>query len=315
MDPKKNKITKVQYRELSDDQKNKIKSLGRRTYKNLIESFGTDVLNVFFERNNINLEYGAPSKDYLEKNISDINWALTNLKLDYSESNNLRNELLSLEKQLESVNSGNPTKWVQFFQEKNKDNKKEWSLVNLLDNNIMFWLNHINKFLNGREIDRNQIDKLIDRYFSEPLEGDENGLAQDDLLISMGTVDSYIKTVGKTWETGSEVEKSFVKFLLKNNFNQNDIYVFSGKKNVVDSIGIDLAIRCNSSWYPFQIKSEKITNNNVVPKGGFGAFPGKDSFVIIDKKGMEISLSEICGFKQKTNIPSSVDYFGAMGIK
>jgi hypothetical protein len=306
------KITKVGYRDLNDGQKTKIKDLGRKTYKNLISSFGSEVLNRFFEQNGIDLEYSAPSKEYLKKNIDDVNWALSNLNLDYNTSNKLRDELLSLEKQLESILAGKKTKWIEYFQEKSN---KEWSLVNLLDNNIMFWLSHINRFLNNREINKNQIDKLIDRYFSEPLEGEPNGLAQDDLLISMSTIDSYNKTVGKTWESGSATEDSFYQFLLKNNFNKNDIYVFSGKKNVVDSIGIDLAIKCNGTWYPFQIKTEKITDYNVIPRNGFGAFPGKDSFVIIDKKGMEISLGEICGFTQKTNIPSSVDYFGSMGIK
>ena len=307
-------IKKISYTDLSEDQKKKIETLGRKTFNNLISSFGGEVLNKFFTDNNINLEYGAPTKEYLETNKKDIKWAIDNLPLDYSTVNKLKNEELSIEKQLESVLSGKDTKWVQFFQEKNGD-VKEWSLVNLLDNNIVFWLYHINKFLNFREIKRNQIDKLVERYFSEPFDGEPNGLAQDDLIISMGTIDKYKSTVGKTWESGSATENEFIEFLLKNKFSKSDIYAFSGKKNVVDSIGIDLAIRCNGQWHPIQVKTHKITDTGRVPKNGFGAYRQENTFVLINKKGIEVSLAQICGFEQKTNIPSSVDYFGSMGIK
>ena len=314
MNPKtKDSITKVSYSDLSDGQKDKIKNLGRQTYKNLISSFSPEVLNKFFKDNNINLEYGTPSKEYLENNINDVKWAIDNLPLDYSTTNKLREELSSIENQLESDISGKKGKYVVFFQEKNGD-IKEWSLVNLFDNNMVFWLYHINRFLNGREIKRNQIDKLIDRYFSEPFDGEPNGLAQDDLIISIGSVNSYRNIVGNKWESGSAVETEFVNFLTKNKFSKSDIKVFSGKKNVVDGIGIDLAIRCNGQWYPVQVKSHKITDNRQVPKNGFGTYPENNTFVLIDKKGIQVSLSEICGLGQKTNIPSSVDYFGSMGI-
>lgn len=308
-----NNITKLSYHDLTDDQKKKIKDLGRQTYKNLTSSFSIEAFNEFFKINNINLEYGTPTKEYLETNIEDINWAISNLTLDYSTSKKLKEELSSLEEQLRSDSSGKKGKYVVFFQEKNGD-IKEWSIVNLFDNNILFWVYHINRFLNGREIKKNQIDKLIDRYFSEPFEGEPNGLAQDDLIISIGSVNSYKNIVSKTWESGNEVENNFVNFLSKNKFSKSDIRVFSGKKNVIDGIGIDLAIRCNGQWYPIQVKSHNITDNRQVPKNGFGAYPQNDSFTLINKKGIQVSLSEICGLGQKTNIPSSIDYFGSMGI-
>jgi hypothetical protein len=322
MSSKNDIITSLSYYGLSDEEKKKIEKLGRQAYKNLISSLSADSLNNFFKENNINLEYGTPTKEYLEKNIVDAEWALKNLPLDESARNKLSHSLFLLQEQLRSDNEGKKGKYVIYFQEKNGD-IKEWSIVNLFDNNVTFWLSHINRFLNKREIKRYQIGMLIDRYFSEPFkETTEDGssilhkhkLAEDDLLISIGSVDSYRHIVDKTWNSGSAVESEFVNFLKKNKFNDSSIRVFSGKKNVVDGIGIDLAIYANGKWNPIQVKSNKITNYYVIPKDGFGVYKENNTFVIINKEGAQVSLSEINGYKQRTSTPTSVDYLGSMGI-
>ena len=326
-DVKPEKFQSINYGSLSQDEKESIKSKGVQVFDRF-KLADYNKLNGFFKDHG--LFYGAPSEEYLEKNIEDIEFALTNLPLSDGNREKLINKKIDLKNQYESIQKFNkkelPTKgrYFEFFQEipKSEQEKMVWSIVNLFDNNIMVWIKLINDWLTTakRRKKITSISGLINHYFSIQ-NGDK---AFKDLVYAMVDRANHNENIiKKTWGGGQEVEQKFKSKLLSNGFNENDIHIFSGEKNIVDGVGIDLAVNCDGKWIPIQVKSGEKDASYSIPFQGFSTFPYENTFKLISKlKGNNVqrNVSELCKPLNKavedkiiSRIPANVDYVGHMG--
>jgi hypothetical protein len=285
---------------LSDEDKKDIKEKGNKVFS----IFGRLDKKKFNEKlKKHGLYYGPPDKEYIEKNIADIIFATKNLPLKTYTRNNLieKKDLLGL--QLESIEKFERKEienvgpyFTNFYELPNTpEEKKRWSTVNLFNNNIMVWMRLINDWLNtDKKTEKSKsVSGIIEQYF-----GMEDGkMALNDL--SQTIIDrnkDHIKNITThTWGGGQEIEKKFVTQLIKNKkFTQDDIHVFSGEKNIVDGVGIDLAVLCEGSWVPIQVKSDESEARKYIPYGGFGTFPSGDTFILIPENKIQMKLSEFC---------------------
>lgn len=305
----------ISYGLLSQQDKEDIKSKGVEVF-NKLKLADFKVLNDFFK--NHGLFYGAPSEEYLTSNIDDINFALDNLPLSYYTRNNLieKRDLLSTQKK-EGGRS------YEFFHELPKEEKEKmvWSIVNMFDNNIMLWVRLINDWLSAKKRKKQiiSIPSLINHYFSI-----QNGRkALVDLVNAMiNRATHKVNIFDKTWGGGQAVEQNFKSELLKNGFSENDIYMFSGEKNIVDGVGIDLAVKCGGEWIPFQVKSNASDASYATPYKGYSTFPFEGSFILVSGNKIQSKLSDFCvpldepeiESEKKPKIPSNVDYFGSLGL-
>jgi hypothetical protein len=320
------------YRNLSDDEKEQIKSAGKEIFRNF-KLYNLDSINKYFEKHGLFL--GAPSKEFMQKNLNDIEFTLTNLPLSdwarkklIEDKSDLKNQYDAIER-FESGKSPHRGRFYEFFHEvKMSDEKKEltWSIVNLFDNNVSVWAQLINDWVSESEEAQNieSTSKLIDTYFGLENHGKKGGKAFDDLgkaMIERGIHQD--KIINRTWGGGQENEKEFARALITLGFNENTIYNFSGEKNIVDGVGIDLAVKCDGRWIPIQVKSNENDASNFIPYQGFGAFPYGGSFKLVSKLKKDKDqrdLEDICEplnkpveKKPEPKIPSSVDYVGHMG--
>lgn len=291
------------YFALSKDDRTEIKKLGRQTFENLKERE-----EKFKKLNNHISTFGitltTPTKRYCEENIDDITFALDNIStLNFYQKKELESQRELLRKQLNSIEqfergeTSEITKYIQYFHElPNNDNEeKKWSIVNLFDDNIIFWIEMIKlKTQKYPELIQSEnFTQLIKNYFAL----DNNTEAMKDLVEAMARRENYREQIfARTWDGGREVENKFVDSL-PSSFNKK---VFSGEKNIVDNkAGIDLAVECNSTWIPIQVKSSKKDAEFYIPKGGYSVYPSDDnSFKLVskDKDGNFIykNLEDIC---------------------
>jgi hypothetical protein len=167
--------------------------------------------------------------------------------------------------------------------------------------------------------------ELIDIYFERKRENVVGGEAFYDLAKAMIDRAKHEENIiNRTWGGGQETEKRFVSALLSNGFTDDDIRVFSGEKNVVDGIGIDLAVKCDNRWIPIQVKSNENDASQFIPNKGFATFPYGNTFKLISKIGKnndQRDLEDLCEpigkpveKKPVSKIPSNVDYFGSQGL-
>jgi len=325
------------YHNLSYDEREKIKSKGKEIFRKF-KIYDLDKINKYFEKYGLFL--GAPSKEFIINNLEDIEFAMKNLplskwaekKLDDDRSN-LKHQYIGIEN-YELGKSPHKTRFYEFFHEvKMSDEKKEltWSIVNLFDNNIKVWAQLINDWIDEDE-DAKKIEstpKLIDTYFNLELNGKKGDKAFLDLIKAMVERGKHEQNIiNHTWGGGQQTEEDFVRALLNNGFTQEKIYVFSGEKNIVDGVGIDLAVKCDGRWIPIQVKSNESDASNFIPYQGFGTFPYGNTFKLVSKlkrNNDQRDLEDICEPLNKpvekkpveekpiSKIPSNVDYVGHMG--
>ena len=307
-------VPSIRYKSLSDGDKESIKSNGVQIFDRF-KLMDYKELNDFFREKG--LFYGSPSEEYLKKNIEDIDFALKELPLKFNTRKKLVEKKDALERQ--SKEGGRN---YEFFHEipKKEQEKMVWSVVNLFDNNIMLWIRLINDWLISINHTKpiKSISSLINYYFNL-----ENGdKAFEDLKNAMINRETHNQNIIKyTWGGGQKVEQDFVSELLRSGFDVSDIYMFSGEKNIIDGIGIDLAIKCSNNWIPFQVKSDVDDANNSVPYEGFSTFPYKKTFKLVSSNKVQINLEDFCkpldipdvDSEKKSTIPPNVDYVAHMG--
>ena len=291
----------ISYGSLSNEDKKNIKEKGVEIF-NKFKLVGFEKLNNFFKEHG--LYYGYPNVEYLKSNIQDITFALKEIDLPIQTKNKLREFKDNLEQQLNSIERFEkgelPKKgrYFEYFQEipKKEEEKMVWSIVNLFDNNIMVWVKLINDWLSSEKRTKKitSIPNLINYYF----EMDNGKKAFKDLIYAMVERNDYQeKIINKTWGGGQKVEQNFISKLLSNGFGENNIHVFSGEKNIIDGIGIDLAVKCGNKWIPIQVKSSDDDARNAIPYKGLATYPDGDTFKLIsklkDKKNYR-DLNDIC---------------------
>lgn len=297
-------VNRIVSSSLSNDEKNTIKSNGEKIFSEL-KSMGVDELNELFKEKG--LFYGSPDKDFLEKNINDINFALNNIYLSSNVMDTLKKKKYLMILQLDSINkfergeTERIGRYIEFFHEmSNKDgDKMTWSIVNMFNNNYKLWVELINKFLDDINLNRkiNSIPILIDYYFNLA-DSKGNKRALKDLIDAMINRGYYQKTIfNKTWGGGQMVEQRFVSKLKSIGFSDDKIYVFSGEKNAVDGVGIDLAVKCENTWIPIQVKSNSNDASYSIPYKGFSCFPYGNTYKLISKlngNNEQRNITELC---------------------
>ena len=321
------------YGSLSNDEREQIKTKGKEIFLKF-KLYNLTKINNFFENHGLFL--GAPSKEFLVKNINDAKFALEHLPLSNWNRNKISDEKFFMEKQYDAIEKyekgeePHKGRWYEFFHEKSlPEEKKEavWSIVNLFDNNVSLWAQLINDWMSENPDTQNikSTSELIDIYFKRKKENVVGGEAFSDLAMAMIERAKHEENIiNRTWGGGQETEKSFVSKLLSNGFTDDNIRVFSGEKNVVDGIGIDLAVKCDNRWIPIQVKSNENDASQFIPNKGFATFPYGNTFKLISKIGKnndQRDLEDLCEpigkpveKKPVSKIPSNVDYFGSQGL-
>lgn len=318
------------YRSLSDKEKKTIKTRGDEIFKKF-KLYNLEKINDFFENHGLFLS--APSKEFLVNNIKDARFALEHLPLSDWAKGKISEEKYFMEQQYNTIKkyergeTPHKGRWYEFFHEKAlPEEKKEavWSIVNLFNNNVTFWVQLINDWMSENPETQNikSTSELIDSYFSRRMNNVEGGKAFYDLgmaMIERGKHEENI--IKRTWGGGRETERKFISKLTNNGFT--NIRVFSGEKNVVDGVGIDLAVICHNKWVPIQVKSNEKEASESIPYKGFAAFPYGDTFKLISKIGggkdqrnlvdLCVPLNKPVEKKHVSKIPSNVDYVGHMG--
>ena len=320
------------YGSLSNDEREQIKTKGKEIFLKF-KLYNLTKINNFFENHGLFL--GAPSKEFLVKNINDAKFALEHLPLSNWNRNKISDEKFFMEKQYDAIEKyekgeePHKGRWYEFFHEKSlPEEKKEavWSIVNLFDNNVSLWAQLINDWMSENPDTQNikSTSELIDIYFKRKKENVVGGEAFYDLAKAMIDRAKHEENIiNRTWGGGQETEKRFVSTLLSNGFTDDDIRVFSGEKNVVDGIGIDLAVKCDNRWIPIQVKSNENDASQFIPNKGFSTFPYGNTFKLISKlKGDndQRNIEDLCKPLNKpventpvSKIPANVDYIGHMG--
>jgi len=263
---------KLNWYSFSYDQRKKIENLGFKILVN-IKNFtketedGVKDINYWLEKHNLVVR--KPSDEYITQNINDINFALENLPLSKNIEFLLKKNLNILQNEINTSK-----KDYHLFYEKDGDNLI-WSLVNLYDNNIKLWIRLLNKrYTFTGKVD---IDSLIEKYFGNTSVNTDaardifNSMIKDREILSKEIFE-------KTWGGGRDIEKLFVKFLLRLGINSENIKIFSGEGNFVDRAGIDLAIKHRGVYIPIQIKSTSDEAKSSIPMGGISVFPDNSKF-------------------------------------
>jgi hypothetical protein len=320
------------YGSLSNDEREKIKRKGKEIFTKF-KLYDLKKINNFFENHGLFL--GSPSKEFLIKNINDASFATKHLPLSNWAKEKIEEEKFFMEKQYESIEKyekgemPHKGRWYEFFHERSiPEEQKEaiWSIVNLFDNNVSLWAQLINDWMSENPDTQNikSTSELIDIYFERKRENVVGGEAFYDLAKAMiDRAKHQENIINRTWGGGQETEKRFVNALLSNGFTDDDIRVFSGEKNVVDGIGIDLAVKCDNRWIPIQVKSNENDASQFIPNKGFSTFPYGNTFKLISKlKGDndQRNIEDLCRPLNKpventpdSKIPANVDYIGHMG--
>lgn len=322
-------MTEINYRSLTDSQKNLIKGKGMEVFKsikNFIDPETNNDINHWLRK--YDLVVSVPDKEFLEKNISDISFALIKLPLNSAKSSSLSVIREYLKQQLVDPNN----KKVLLFHEL-KGDKQEWSLVNMFDNNILLWARLINKKINDKEFieelmsepgyEEGDIDFLLKFYFGK---GDTSTHAAHDLFRAMIKERKSIfdDIFSFTWGGGQKVESNFEKYLDILGVSRDNFKNFSGEGNFVDRAGIDCAIKnisdslskkVDSEWIPVQIKPSQRDALKSIPFKGIAVYPYGHSFYYYESKDAPPKkIDELFIKKSDTpKAPPSVDYVNYMG--
>lgn len=314
------------YHSLSNSEREKIKEKGKEIFRKF-KLYDLTKVNNFFENHGLFL--GAPSKEFLIKNIADAIFATKHLPLSNWAKEKIMEEQYFMEKQYEAIEKyekkeiPHKGRWYEFFHEKSIPKEKKeavWSIVNLFDNNVSLWAQLINDWVSKKPNTQNikSTSELIDTYFARKRENVVGGEAFYDLAMAMIDRGKHKKNIiNRTWGGGQETEQRFVIILVSNGFTNDDIHVFSGEKNVVDGVGIDLAVKCDNRWIPIQVKSSENDASQFIPNKGFSTFPYGNTFKLISKlKGGndQRNIEDLCKPLNKpventpvSKIPTNVD--------
>jgi len=269
-------MKKLSYGDFSPEQRKLIEILGRETFNEFKLGENSEKLKQLMSIYNPSLDLKLPSQEYVEKNVTDIDWVLDGpgKDLEYwgpkkrKKLQDVKRELLENE--------------VVLYHEGD-----EWSLVNLFDNNIKLWIFNMNylvdndpEFVNEVFGDKYKLDKdrLINVFFNNESPTAYLTYAQESFLRNiLHNFDDAKELVSGTYGGGLALEDEFINFAIDKVGSEN-VYVFSSKGGVIDMTGVDLCVYIYGRWQPVQVKTIESDAKRNIPRGGFSVYKKNGKF-------------------------------------
>jgi len=249
------KIKNLSYSTFSTLEGSLIETLGRKTFIEFKSPQNIDLLRRLLTKYNPSLELKMPNDDYIQKNVTDIEWILD------GPGNELRYWSSKKRKELELIKKELLENEVILYHEGD-----DWSLVNLFDNNVKLWIRNMNYLINDDPIFVEELyensdtitnERIIDVFFNDESSTEDLTYAQEAFLINiLVDFDETKKIVSGTYGKGLQVEDEFIK-LVTQKYGIDNVYVFSSKGGVIDMTGVDLCVFYEGRWQPVQVKSNK----------------------------------------------------------
>jgi len=267
----------------SRDLQSKVKSLGIKTYKDLIRTDKKILLNTLLENTKFRID--TPNEAWYQRNIDDLEILRSRFK---SSVGNIRWSDGSIstfdEKITEMINK---CKNKDFFGILEKDGDEDvWSITNKLDTNYSNWaemiedrqkeglisgLNYddlISEYFRQRPIDEsitdNELrDKIKDIKKNKNVSVNTFSFAESDIIEafedeSSPKLKNIFNRLSSTTREGDYVEENFKKLITSFPKYVEDLHDFSSWGNIVDMVfGIDLIVKLNGTEYAVQVKKDQ----------------------------------------------------------
>lgn len=272
------KIKNLSYSTFTTLERSLIETLGRKTFIEFKSPQNIDLLRRLLTKYNPSLELKMPNDDYIQKNVTDIEWILD------GPGKELRYWSSKKRKELELIKKELLENEVILYHEGD-----DWSLVNLFDNNVKLWIHNMNYLINDDPIFVEELyensdtitnERIIDVFFNDESSTEDLTYAQEAFLINiLVDFDETKKIVSGTYGKGLQVEDEFIK-LVTQKYGKDNVYVFSSKGGVIDMTGVDLCVFYEGRWQPVQVKSNKSEAEKNIPKDGFSVYKVNDKFFI-----------------------------------
>lgn len=269
-------MKKLSYGDFSPEQRKLIEVLGRETFNEFKLGENSEKLKQLMSIYNPSLDLKLPSQEYVEKNVTDIDWVLDGPGKDLEYWGPKKR------KKLQEVKRELLENEVVLYHEGD-----EWSLVNLFDNNIKLWIFNMNylvdndpEFVNEVFGDKYKLDKdrLINVFFNSESSSAYLTYAQESFLRNiLHNFDDAKELVSGTYGGGLALEDEFINFAIDKVGSEN-VYVFSSKGGVIDMTGVDLCVYIYGRWQPVQVKTIESEAKRNIPKGGFSVYKKNDKF-------------------------------------
>jgi hypothetical protein len=256
-----------------------IVELGTKTYLDLTRGMKKFLIN------SDKIKVGKPNKNWINQNISDLEFFRDNLSFteqkfvfDKKEKRTINEQINFLLERL---------KKQDFYGVLEKEGDEfVWSILNKINSNYSNW-NHmiIQREMKGDLGPKNlSIEQKIKNYFEQTSynkddfdvdeetflylkrHADTMSLADLDILEAINSkdeqkkagqkIDKIISNLKKTTEKGDKTEEQFVKWLIDKGYDLSHIRNFSSPGNLVDiTFQTDLLLLGKNGWIPIQVKS------------------------------------------------------------
>jgi len=261
----------------------KVKSLGIKTYKDLIRTDKKILLNTLLENTKFRID--SPNEAWYQRNIDDLEILRSRFK---SSVGNIRWSDGSTstfdEKITEMINK---CKNKDFFGILEKDGDEDvWSITNKLDTNYSNWAEMIedrqkegliygsnyetliSEYFRQRPIDEaitdNELrDKIKDIKKNKNVSINTFSFAESDIIEafqdeSSPKLKNIFNRLSSTTREGDYVEENFKKLITSFPKYVEDLHDFSSWGNIVDMVfGIDLIVKLNGTEYAVQVKKDQ----------------------------------------------------------
>jgi len=261
----------------------KVKSLGIKTYKDLIRTDKKILLNTLLQNTKFRID--SPNEGWYQRNIDDLEILRNRFK---STVGNIRWSDGSIstfdEKITEMVNK---CKNKDFFGILEKDGDNDvWSITNKLDTNYSNWAEMIEEkqkeglisgldynalvldYFKQRPIDEaitdNELrDKIKDIEKKKNISVSTFSFAESDIIEafqdeSSPKLKNIFDRLSSTTREGDYVEENFKKLITAFPKYVEDLHDFSSWGNIVDMVfGIDLIVKLNGTEYAVQVKKDQ----------------------------------------------------------
>jgi hypothetical protein len=265
------------------DLQTKVKSLGIKTYKDLIRTDKKILLNTLLQNTKFRID--SPNDSWYQRNIDDLEILRSRFK---SSVGNIRWSDGSIstfdEKITEMIDK---CKNKDFFGILEKDGDEDvWSITNKLDTNYSNWAEMIEDKQKEGLIFGSNYDALILEYFKQrPIDESitDNELrdkikdinkkknipintfsfAESDIIEafqdeSSPKLKNIFNRLSSTTKEGDYVEENFKKLITGFPKYVEDLHDFSSWGNIVDMVfGIDLIVKLNGTEYAVQVKKDQ----------------------------------------------------------
>jgi hypothetical protein len=267
----------------SKDLQSKVKSLGIKTYKDLIRTDKKILLNTLLKNTKFRID--SPNEAWYQRNIDDLKILRSRFK---SSVGNIRWPDGSIstfdEKITEMIDK---CKNKDFFGILEKDGDEDvWSITNKLDTNYSNWAEMIEdrqkeglifasnyetlilEYFKQRPIDEaitdNELrDKIKDIQKTENISINTFSFAESDIIEAFQDesnlkLKNIFDRLSSTTREGEYVEKNFKELIKDRPKYVEDLHDFSSWGNIVDMVfGIDLIVKLNGTEYAVQVKKDQ----------------------------------------------------------